>query len=333
MAVKKKTLEQIAKENKIDLSDANAQKVADAYIQPTLNALVTAEQNAVASTQSARKTLESDYFKQYRDTMYDAQSRGLTGGLANIDTNRLRMQLGEANSDLSNALLQKQAEIETDRGTALSNARAYKEQYLKDLRDTVIKLREDDYAQRLAEYQFEQQMAMQRAQLAASYYRSPEEVEAARLQNDYNKMQIIAERYPEIAKTYMTYINKGDAQGAYDYLSRQGLDKYGYSTSALAKDLSRDIMAINSYNNYNTKISEYTKAVNAARAKVGAGYVGSTAGTLASAFITPWAPIATASVSGAATQQYKNELTRYQNLLAQAEKGKAGISLPSWYTP
>ena len=310
----KKTMAQIAKENDIDISEANAQKVADAYIKPTLDALITAEQNAVADTQTARKTLESDYFKQYRDTMYDVQSRGLTGGLANIDTNRLRMQLGEANSDLSNALIRKQAEIETDRGTALSNAQSYKADYLQKLRDKVSALREQDYQQRYQAWVDAQQLALQRAQIAASYYRSPQEIEAANLQNEYSKMQIIAEKYPQIARNYKSYIDRGDAQGAYEYLSRQGLDKYGYSTKALASDLSRDLMAISQYKNYETKINEYKKQVSAARNH------------------NIWGANGILGELLTGTRNIKST-SYYQNLLDQAEAGKAGITLPSWYTP
>lgn len=327
MAVKKKTLEQIAKENKIDISEENAQKVADAYIQPKLDEIAASKQQVAASAQSALKSLENDYFNQYRASMYEAQSRGLTGGLANIDATRLRTQLGEANSEISNALIQKQSELDLDRGTALSNAKAYKEQYLKDLRDTVIKLREDDYAQRLAEYQFEQQMAMQRAQLAQAAAASKQAAEAQKLDNEYKKMQILNEKLPEIMRTFQSYVNKNDLEGAYQYAAKQGLDRYGYSV----QDLARDALAISTYNNYNTQIDEYTKAVNAARAKVGAGYVGGITGTAAGLFLTPAAGFGIAGVSGAGIEQAKQELKKYQDLLAQAKTNFQNSSLPNWY--
>lgn len=327
MAVKKKTLEQIAKENNIDISKENAQKVADAYIQPKLDEIAASKQQVAASAQSALKSLENDYFNQYRASMYNAQSRGLTGGLANIDATRLRTQLGEANSEISNALIQKQSELDLERGTALSNAKAYKTDYLNKMLETVIKLREDDYAQRLAEYQFNQQMAMERAQLAQAAAASKQAAEAAELDNEYKRMQILNEKLPEIMRTFQSYINKNDIGGAYQYAAKQGLDQYGYSV----QDLARDALAISTYNNYNTQIDEYTKAVNAARAKVGAGYVGGVTGTAAGLFLTPAAGIGIAGVSGAGVEQAKQELKKYQDLLAQAKTNFQNAQLPNWY--
>ena len=72
MAVTKKSIEEIARENALDISEANAERVANAYIQPTLDALTRAEQVAVADAQSARKALEADYFNQYRENMYNS---------------------------------------------------------------------------------------------------------------------------------------------------------------------------------------------------------------------------------------------------------------------
>lgn len=332
MAVKKKTLDQIAKENKIDISEENAQKVADAYIQPTLDKLTTAEEVAVAGAQSARKALESDYFKQYRDTMYNAQSRGLSGGLANIDLNRLRTQMGQYNSDISNELIQKQSEIETQRGTALSNAKAYKTDYLNKLMETVIKLREDDYAQRVAEYQFNQQMALQRAQLAQAAAASKQAAEAQELDNEYKKMQILNEKLPEIMRTYQSYVNRNDLKGAYNYAAKQGLDRYGYSV----QDLARDAYAISQYNNYATQVDEYTKAVKAAKSNLGASYAGSAATGVLSA-LTPigWlAGLTLGTGAGAFAgigSKANSELQKYQNLLAKAQTGLSNSSLPNWY--
>ena len=46
----KKTLEDVAAENRINISEENAQKVADNYIQPTIDAINKAEQQAITDT-------------------------------------------------------------------------------------------------------------------------------------------------------------------------------------------------------------------------------------------------------------------------------------------
>ena len=166
MAITKKTIEQIAQENNIDISDAGAEAVKEAYLQPQLNQLKTTEQKAISDTQTALKQLQNDYFNQYRSSQYEAQSRGLTGGLANLDANRLRIGLGQANSELQNALIQTQADINNQRSTAMSNAEAYKREYLDNMLAKVSSLREADYAQRYQEWLDAQNRAMQEAQQA-----------------------------------------------------------------------------------------------------------------------------------------------------------------------
>lgn len=166
MAITKKTIEQIAQENNIDISDAGAEAVKEAYLQPQLNQLKTTEQKAISDTQTALKQLQNDYFNQYRSSQYEAQSRGLTGGLANLDANRLRIGLGQANSELQNALIQTQADINNQRSTAMSNAEAYKREYLDNMLAKVSSLREADYAQRYQEWIDAQNRAMQEAQQA-----------------------------------------------------------------------------------------------------------------------------------------------------------------------
>lgn len=166
MAITKKTIEQIAQENNIDISEAGANAVKDAYLKPQLNQLQTEEQKAISDTQTALKQLQNDYFNQYRSSQYEAQSRGLTGGLANLDANRLRMGLGQANSELQNALIQTQADINNQRSTAMANAEAYKREYLDNMLAKVSSLREADYAQRYQEWLDAQNRAMQEAQQA-----------------------------------------------------------------------------------------------------------------------------------------------------------------------
>ena len=329
MAIKKKTMEQIAKENNINLSEENAQKVADAYIQPTLNAIVNAEQNAAAGAQSARKSLESDYFQKYRDSMYKVQSRGLTGGLANIAENRLRMQMSSDNTAISNALIQKQAELEGERGTALSNAQAYKENYLQGLRDRVMQLRADDYAERIAAWQFQQELNAQNAQIAAQEKANEIAMESAKIENDYKKMQMLNEKLPSIMNTYLNYIKKGDAQGANDYYLRQGLDAYGYTRD----DLRRDATNIINYNAYSSDIDYYKKALSSLNWKYGADTLLSGVGTGVAGFINPLAGAAALTIGASSLNKTQNEIDRYTALIRDLEnkKTQTKTALPEWY--
>lgn len=238
MAITKKTMEQIAKENNIDISEENAQKVADAYIQPTLNALKTAEQQAVADTQTQLKSLENDYFNAYRAGLYNTQSRGLSGGLEMLQESQLRSQLASENSKINNALLQKQAELETNRGTALSNASAYKTDYLNKLLSQVQSLREADYAQRYQAWLDAQQLDLQRQQLAQSAYNN-------RIQEQAYADEYAKENLQDIYQTHRSMVLAGEYNEAEKYLKNQmaKLEKLGYDTSAVE----RQFMNINTY--------------------------------------------------------------------------------------
>lgn len=282
MSVTKKSIEEIAKENSLDISEANAQKVADAYIQPTLDALTQAEQVAVSDAQTARKALETNYFDQYRENMYNAQSRGLSGGLANIDTNRLRMQMGQANSEISNALLQEQADLNTQRGTALSNASAYKTQYLNEILEKVSSLREQDYAQRYAEWEFLETLKNQKEQQAQAqanwekeynlslqnFALQKEQAELAKIQaeleNEATKVQTKAyqKEYAEslLPDIVNTFLNKAqvNAQDAATYLNSKmtELENYGYTKS----EITNAINNIQKYKSASSNLDTYSSA-------------------------------------------------------------------------
>lgn len=264
----KKTLEDIAAENRIDISEENAQSVANNYIQPTIDAINQAEQKAIADTQAARKALENDYFNQYRANMYNAQSRGLTGGLAAMDTAQLRMQMGQANADLSKNLLTAQANAETQRGTALTTAENYKRDYLGKMIDKVTALREQDYAQRYAEWQYaeqlaqaekdrqeelrrwnlEYQMSLNRYNMEKDQFQmQKDQFEYEKSLRDTNKKQADlqyaanVQEYanmvlPNVANTYAAYMNSGNSSKATDYLigQAQNLSKqYGIGANEI----------------------------------------------------------------------------------------------------
>lgn len=241
MAIKKKSIEQIAKENKLDISEENAQKVADAYIQPTLNQITTAEQNAVANTQDTLRSLENDYFNQYRQTQYNAQSRGLTGGLANLDANKLRMQMASANTNTVNNLQRQQAEFDTARGTALSNAASYKSDYLNKILQQVQALREQDYQQRYQEWYAQQQLALQRAQLAAAQQNSKTAENYQKLQAQAAGKEYYQNQMPEIYNRYKSILSSQGGTAAADYLQSvyfKEFKDYGISYKDFMSDVS-----------------------------------------------------------------------------------------------
>ena len=279
--ITKKTIQAVAKENNLDISEANAQKVADAYIQPTLDALTKAEQQAVASNQTALRALENNYFNQYREDMYKAQSRGLSGGLANIDTNRLRMQMGQANAALAEDLIQQQADIEADRGTALSNAQSYKTKYLNGILSQVSALREQDYAQRYEEWKFLNNLRQRQAE-AAQQQANWEKNYALKLQNfELNKQQaaasnaaadIQAKAYqkeyaeamlPDVVNTYRSLRDQGRINEAADYLNTKiaELEGYGYRRS----EITNAINNIDAYSNASESYESLRRGVNASK--------------------------------------------------------------------
>lgn len=357
----KKTLEDVAAENRIDISEENAQKVADNYIQPTIDAINKAEQQAITDTQAARKALENEYFKQYRNSMYNAQSRGLTGGLANMDTAQLNMQMGQANADLSKNLLAAQAQAKTSRGTALTTAESYKTDYLNKMLDKVSALREQDYAQRYAEWQYAEQMAQaqkefeenkrrwqlnydlsldryatEKAQWEKNYLMSQEQLEMQKDQFAYEKslrdttkkqqdLQYAANvkeylnmELPDVANTYMTYMNSGNYDKAADYLGRataQLNDKYGVNV----KD---------TINQINT-VYQYNKALNTINdPDIAKGLSDARNARFASTVLGPNLPIFYTKYKEADTAYNK-----YKKLIEDAEDNfqKYSTSLPSWY--
>lgn len=353
MAVKKKTVDEIAKEYAIDMSEEAAKKMADAYIRPELDKIDEAEQKVITDTQAARKTLDNNYFNQYRANTYEAQSRGLTGGLAQMDNQQLRMQLGQANADLSKNLIQTQYNAGLQRGTALANAEAYKTDYLNKIRAQVAELQQADYNQRYQAYIDNENLLLKKQQLQEeadrwekNYELNKQQFEldktAAEIQNEAYRRELLNSILPDVMRTYQSYLNNDDIAGAFNYADSQNLDKYGYSVQQLA----RDAAAINQVQNYQTKVDEYTKAVKAARLKAGAGYAGGIAsGGLAAVlaanpfslpFTIPlgWAMGAgtgAGSLFGISAESSTNELKKYQRLLAEAQDNLSKATLPTWY--
>lgn len=360
MAVTKKSIEEIARENALDISEANAQRVADAYIQPTLDALKRAEQVAVADAQSARKALEADYFNQYRENMYNAQSRGLSGGLANIDTNRLRMQMGQANSEISNTLLREQANLNTQRGTALSNASSYKTQYLNDILAKVSQLREQDYAQRYAEWEFLQQLQAQKeaqAQAQANWEKEyalslqnfalqKEQAQLARKQAEADMLaqQIQTKAYqreyanailPEVVDNFLSLSDKNTAQ-AVNYLNSKmpELESYGYTRG----EVTNAINNVSAYNNASKNLDLYQQASQENRTKKNAyGLLGTSSlglGALLAPFTGGLSLIPTGilgAYSYAKGFQAEKEQNRFTDMYNSAVNTASGSNLPSWY--
>lgn len=331
MAIKKKSIAQIAKENKLDISEENAQRVADAYIQPTLDKITTAEQNAVADTQTARKALESNYFDQYRNTQYNAQSRGLTGGLASLAENRLRMQMGSANTNLTNNLLRQQAEFETERGTALSNAKQYKTNYLNEMLQRVQALREQDYQQRYQEWYAQQQLALQRASLAQAAAASQYERDRQAKMDEIALQDAGTARYQNQISTiynrYKSLLNSGDTKGAANYLANtynKQFKKFGMSYD----EFSADIKAASNYDRLTNRISSAQNAYNAYNARnIGQGLV--TAG-IGAAFGLPGIAASYAINKNTGANKGKNY---YKDLLTSLNKQQATAlsTLPDWY--
>lgn len=379
----KKTLEDVAAENRINISEENAQKVADNYIQPTIDAINKAEQQAITDTQAARKALENEYFKQYRNSMYNAQSRGLTGGLANMEAAQLNMQLGQANADLSKNLLAAQAQAKTSRGTALTTAESYKTDYLNKMLDKVSALREQDYAQRYAEWQYAEQMAQaqkefeenkrrwqldyqlsldryatEKAQWEKNYLMSQAQLEMQKDQFEYEKslrdtnkkqqdLQYAANvkeylnmELPDVANTYMAYMNSGDTSKAADYLGRtaaQLSNKYGVNANSVIND-------VHTVYNYNRASSTATNPdIEAGMSQSNTkSFLYGGIGSLGAGLSIGLAPFTgglsliglAPSIGSLANYEYtSNEYERYKKVLddAAAERDRLAPTLPSWY--
>lgn len=316
MAITKKTIEQIAKENNIDISEENAQKVADAYIQPTLNALKTAEQQAVADTQTQLKSLENDYFNAYRAGLYNTQSRGLSGGLEMLQESQLRSQLASENSKINNALLQKQAELETNRGTALSNASAYKTDYLNKLLAQVQTLREQDYAQRYQAWIDAQNLALQRAQLAQSAYNN--DIQQQAYADQYAKANL-----QDIYKNYMSMLDKNQTTQAANYLVSQisKLKALGYDTSGITTEFEN----IRKYEQAQKLLPTYQEAYQQAKnIELGYNLMGLGLGI-------PTLGIGTLAIQATKGNEYRKKQDEYLNLIKQNENIINNTYLPSYY--
>lgn len=359
----KKTLEEIAAENNIDISEKNAQTVANNYIQPTIDAINQAEQKAIADTQAARKALENNYFKQYRNSMYNAQSRGLTGGLANMDTAQLRMQMGQANADLSKDLITAQTNAETNRGTALSTAENYKEDYLQKMMDKVIALRDKDYAERYSEWQYAEQLAQAQKEFEENqrrwqleYNLSLDRYNMEKDQFNYEKSQreqeslaqkVQTQAYiqeysnsilPNVANTYAAYMNSGDINKAAQYLGKtatQLSSDYGLNPS----EIINQVHSVYNYNRTSNNAADYENTLKALRTNknILTGGSGVLAGlSLAAAPFTGGLSLLGLIPSVAGTVgavKSTNEYERYKNLLNSTEKRKDTLNstLPSWY--
>ena len=364
----KKTLDEIAAENKIDISEENAQSVANNYIQPTIDAINQAEQKAIADTQAARKALENDYFKQYRNSMYNAQSRGLTGGLANMDTAQLRMQMGQVNADLSKDLLTAQANAETNRGTALTTAENYKRDYLGKMIDKVTALREQDYAQRYAEWQYAEQLAQaekdrleeqRRWQLEYNLSMDRYNTEKAQWEKNYalqkaqydrqNKLEDIQydayvdeyldNQLPDVARTYAAYMSSGNYQKAGEYLAKQANSlskKYG----ADATQIINEVGNIERYNRETNNMANYENAIRALRTQSNVSKYGSGALAGISLAAAPFTAglsllgLIPAGIGTVNAVRTNNEYDKYRQLLTNSTNTASSLksNLPTWYS-
>lgn len=367
----KKTLEDVAAENRINISEENAQKVADNYIQPTIDAINQAEQQAITDTQAARKALENEYFKQYRNSMYNAQSRGLTGGLASMEAAQLNMQMGQANADLSKNLLAAQAQAKTNRGTALTTAESYKTDYLNKMLDKVSALREQDYAQRYAEWQYAEQMAQaqkefeenkrrwqldyqlsldryatEKAQWEKNYLMSQAQLEMQKDQFAYEKslrdtnkkqqdLQYAANVkdylnmvLPDIANTYIAYINSGDTSKAANYLGRQAKqlsEKYGIDGNTVIKQVGDVAQYTNAYNTKNDPT--ISAGLSDARTKKMAASLAGLYAALPTFGLTIPYFVGKYNEADTAYDNYRKTIED-----AEASFQKYSTNLPSWYT-
>ena len=357
----KKTLEEIAAENNIDISEENAQTVANNYIQPTIDAINQAEQDAIASTQAARKALENDYFKQYTASRYNAQSRGLTGGLASMGEQQLRMQLGQANADLSKDLITAQRNAETNRGTALTTAQNYKTDYLQNIRDKVTALREQDYAQRYAEWQFAEQQAQAQREFEENqrrwqleynlsldrynmekdqfeYEKSQRETsnKQADLQYAANVQEYLNMVLPDVANTYISYMASGDVNKAADYLGRTAA-QLNKNYGANMNDVISQVGSIYNYNRALSDINKYTPMAQRARTGNILGTLGSGVLKGASFALAPLTgglsllglPISSLGTYGAIKGQ--SNYDNYMSIINRANKTVNNTVLPSWY--
>lgn len=365
MAVTKKTIEEVADEYGYDLSEQAAKKYADAYIQPTLTEINQAEQQAIANTQAARKALENDYFKQYRANTYSAQSRGLTGGLAQMDNQLLRMQVGQANADLTKNLLMSQNQAAEQRGTALSNAEVYKTNYLDNLRGKVAQLQQADYEQRYKEWQDAQALAQAEKEFAENqrrweleyamskdrynmekdqfeYNKSLREDEKKQneLQYDANVKEYLAMALPDVANTYMAYMAT-DYQKAAEYLAQQASNlskKYGANPSEIINQVTN----IGRYNEAIDTLADEDIQTNLKKARTNAGW--SNFSTWAASILAAATAIPTGGLSLAANVPVatwtdtnrrinENAYEKYKKILEDAEKTRdeLGRTLPSWY--
>lgn len=367
----KKTLEDVAAENRINISEENAQKVAENYIQPTIDAINQAEQQAITDTQAARKALENEYFKQYRNSMYNAQSRGLTGGLANMEAAQLNMQMGQANADLSKNLLAAQAQAKTNRGTALTTAESYKTDYLNNMLEKVSALREQDYAQRYAEWQYAEQMAQaqkefeenkrrwqldyqlsldryatEKAQWEKNYLMSQQQLEMQRDQFEYEKslrdtnkkqqdlqyaanvQEYMSMVLPDVANTYIAYINSGDSSKAANYLGRQAKqlsEKYGIDGNTVIKQVGDVAQYTSAYNTINDP--NIASSLSSARnKKLAASLAGLAVAPVTMGLSLPYF-VGKYTEADAAYDTYKKTIED-----AEANLQKYSTNLPSWYT-
>lgn len=361
MAVTKKTIEEVADEYGYDLSEQAAKKYVDAYVQPTLTEINQAEQRAIADTQATRKALENDYFKQYRANTYSAQSRGLTGGLAEMDNQLLRMQLGQANADLTKNLLMAQNEAAEQRGTALSNAEVYKTNYLNDLRNKVAQLQQADYDQRYREWQFAEQLAQAEKEFEENkrrwqleYNLSLDRYNMEKDQFEYEKSlrddkkkeddlqyaanvkEYLAMELPDVANTYMAYLNSGDTQRAGEYLVSQA-NKLSKNYGVDARELVNQITTVANYNlAKNTAADADIKSAMSTLNLRRLGY--DLLGTgLTVASLSPLAPFTApfAVNSWIKANKAGKEYENYQKTLQDAAQKRDTIAstIPSWYAP
>lgn len=224
-----------------------------------------------------------------------------------------------ANTDLTNKYLQQKAELDTQRGTALSNAKTYKTQYLADLLKQVQALREQDYQQRYQEWYNSQQLALQRAALAQQYKQSDADEKAKELQNQIYVNEYAEKNLANIYNTYRSMLNSGNRQQASNYLIDQvkKLKKLGYDTSAVTAQFG----TIDKYYSLPQQLQNYQNLANAWGKSNNMAFDAKNL-----------IPIYGQIKVGQQKAKAKQNVNYYNDLVAQTQNAINKLVLPDWYT-
>jgi hypothetical protein len=348
--VVEKSLTEIANKYNLDISDAAGEAYAENYAKPLINEINIAEQKALTTAQALRKALENKYFEDYRTNLYEAQSRGLTGGLAQLNNERLRIQTGQSNSDITKSMIDTQEEAALKRGSALAEAQVKSKDYLDALKAKVAQLQQADYQQRYQAYIDNENLLLKKQELDAEAARWQKEYEltlqqfeqeqiAREIQNAVYKKDYIDTVMPDIANNYISYMNKGDTSRAAEYIAKQAsdLEKYGYTTQDLTNELSNIYQYYNANNLYN-ELSPYASQLKAQNwlSKLGAG--ASLGIGLAAAPFTGGGSLAMAALGAGgailgtgSTLKTQSDYDKLLEQLQNAKNTRDNAVIPSWY--